>query len=266
MSAADVTQTASRFGLAPTLAADEAELVKRYQRQGDMLARERLVEMMLPLARRLAGRYRRSEEPQDDLEQVACLGLVKAINRFEPGPDRTLARYATPTILGELRRHFRDRGWAVNVPRSVQERVLAMNEAVAVLSAELGRSPSAEELAQWIGCTLEQLLEAKDAADAYSATSLDAPAPGIGDDEGLPYRDRLPVEEQGYELVELGASMAPILKQMSDRDRRMLHMRFIEDLTQSEIADRTGVSQMHVSRILRQALERLGGASEDRPV
>ena len=244
---------------------DETELFRRYRSDGDMQARAALIESMLPLARRLAARYRRTDELQDDLVQVACLGLLKAVDRFEPGEGRALVRYATPTILGELRRHFRDRGWAVKVPRAIQERVLAMNSAVARLSSELGRPPKPSDLAADLGCSLEEVIEAKEASGAYSTTSLDAPAPGMDSEDGLPYRERLPVEEPGYEMVELGTAIAPALAQMSDRDRRMLHLRFVEDLTQTEIAARVGLSQMHVSRVLRQSLTRLSAARDAAP-
>jgi RNA polymerase sigma-B factor len=232
----------------------EDRLLERYREQGDLRAREELIARLLPLAQRLAGRYRNSGESQDDLEQVASVGLIKAIDRYEPsvGP---FARYAVPNILGELRRHFRDKGWAMHVPRAVQENFLRVNEATERLSVRLGRTPTARDIAEQTGLSLEDVVEALDAGRSYSPAALDAPQPG--DDEGRVLGDTLGGFDEHYDYVEIGASIEPAFRDLPERERRILHLRFFEDLTQSEIADRIGVSQMHVSRLLRRALDRL---------
>jgi RNA polymerase sigma-B factor len=218
--------------------------------------------MYMPLARRLAGRYRRTGEPMDDLEQVAYLGLIKAIDRFDPELG-SFTRYAVPNIMGELKRHFRDKGWGLHVPRSVQERVMKVNAAMEVLSGRLGRSPSPKDLAAHTGLTLEEVLEALDAASAYSPTTLDAPHAG-GEGEGeRTLGDTLGAEDSGYELVELGQAVGPAFRALPEREQAILKLRFIDDLTQSEIAERVGVSQMHVSRLLRRSLDKLGDAASE---
>ncbi len=238
---------------------DDQRLLRRY-RDGDLAARDELVHRFMPLARRLAGRYRHTGEPQDDLEQVAYVGLIKAIDRYDPdlGP---FVRYAVPNVLGELKRHFRDKGWGIHVPRSLQERFLKINEAVDVLSGRLGRSPSPRDIAAHVGMTLEEVLEALDAASAYTPVALDAPHPGDPDGDRT-LGDNLGSEDQRYELVELGNTVAPAVRALPERELAILRMRFIEDLTQSEIAERVGVSQMHVSRLLRRSLDRLGAAAD----
>jgi len=235
----------------------DQRLLERYQRDGDLSARRELVERFLPLARQLAARYSYTDEPQDDLVQVASVGLIKAVDRFEPDRASTFVNYAVPTILGELKRHFRDKGWSVHVPRSMQERALEVNRAIATLSTDLGRSPSAREIAEHVGISIEQALEAMEAATAYDALSLEAPPPGGGEDEGRTYAETIQTEEQGYELVELGQVLSGTLRALPDRERVILHLRFVEDLTQAEIAERVGVSQMHVSRLLRRSLDKL---------
>jgi RNA polymerase sigma-B factor len=241
-----------------TGAGAEERLLRRY-RDGDMAAREELVRMLLPLAQRLAGRYRHTSESQEDLEQVAYLGLIKAIDRFDPdlGP---LVRYAVPTILGELKRHFRDRSWGMHVSRSLQERFLKVGDAVDQLTTKLGRSPTPRDIAHATGFTLEEVLEALDVSSAYSPAPLDAPRGGE-EDEGGTLADTLGGEDGRFELVELGATLEPALRALPERDRAIIHMRFAEDLTQSEIAERIGISQMHVSRLLRRSLERLSAAA-----
>jgi RNA polymerase sigma-B factor len=232
-------------------------LLERYQRDGDLAARRELVERFLPLARQLASRYSYTDEAQDDLVQVAAVGLIKAVDRFEPERASTFVNYAVPTILGELKRHFRDKGWAVHVPRSMQERALEVNKAIGTLSTDLGRSPNAKEIAAHLGISTEQALEGMEAATAYDSLSLEAPPPGGDDDERRTYADTIHTEEQGYELVELGQVLSGTLKALPDRERVILHLRFVEDLTQAEIAERVGVSQMHVSRLLRRSLDKL---------
>jgi len=242
-------------------AQEDRRLLLRYHRHGDQLAREELVERLLPLARRMARRYRRSDEPLDDLVQVATLGLIKAIDRFDPARETAFSSYAVPTMLGELKRYFRDNGWAVHVPRGMQERVMQVDSAVKDLSRKLGRSPSAAEVSEALGLSTEQVLEAMEAASAYDAVSLESYR--FGDEgDGETYAESIGVEDDRFELVEYGAAIAPTLAALPARDRIVLHLRFVEDLTQAEIAERVGVSQMHVSRLIRRALERLRTVAE----
>ncbi len=237
-------------------------LLLRWQRDRDDAAREELVRRLLPLARRMARRYRRAEDPLDDLVQVAVLGLVKAIDRFDPSRETAFSSYAVPTMLGELKRHFRDHGWALHVPRGMQERVMAVDDAVRSLSRERGRSPSAADVAAILRLSEEEVLEAMEASSAYEAVSLESHRYGGDADEGATYAERVGEEDARYELVEYEASLAPVLMALPDRDRLVLQLRFVEDLTQAEIAERIGVSQMHVSRIIRQAVARLRAAAE----
>ncbi len=242
-------------------AGEDRRLLVRYHRDGDRDARDQLVERLLPLARRMARRYRRSDEPLDDLVQVATLGLIKAIDRFDPARETAFSSYAVPTMLGELKRYFRDNGWAVHVPRGMQERVMQVDNAVKDLSRRKGRSPSAAEVGEALGLGTEQVLEAMEAAGAYDAVSLESYR--FGDEgDGETYAESIGVEDGRFELVEYGATIAPTLAALPARDRVVLHLRFVEDLTQAEIADRVGVSQMHVSRLIRRALERLRTVAE----
>ncbi len=244
-----------------TRAQEDRRLLVRYHRHGDQAAREQLVARLLPLARRMARRYRRSDEPLDDLVQVATLGLIKAIDRFDPARETAFSSYAVPTMLGELKRYFRDNGWAVHVPRGMQERVMRVDNAVKEISRKLGRSPSAHEVAETLDLSTEQVLEAMEAAGAYDAVSLDSYR--FGDEgDGETYAESIGVEDGRFELVEYGAMIAPTLAALPARDRIVLHLRFVEDLTQAEIAERVGVSQMHVSRLIRRALERLRTVAE----
>jgi RNA polymerase sigma-B factor len=233
-------------------------------RAGDERARETLIERYLPLARRLARRYQRAEEPLEDLVQVACLGLIKAIDRFDAGRQVVFSSYAVPTILGELKRHFRDRTWSVRVPRDLQELVLRVDRAITRLSVGQRRSPSVVEIAQAVGATEEQVLEALEAAGAYRANSLDAPRMVQGEDAGESVADTLGEEESGFRHAEERATLKPLMARISARERVVLQLRFGEDLTQAEIGERIGVSQMQVSRLIRQALSRLrSGLGDD---
>lgn len=240
--------------MSATSTREDRRLLLRYHEQGDAAAREELVERFLPLARQLARRYQRTNEPLDDLMQVASVGLVKAIDRFDPARGTAFSTYAVPTILGELKRYFRDSGWAVHVPRGMQERVMRLDTAAQELHRKLGRSPSARELATELELTEEQVLEGMEAASAYDAVSLEQQR--SDQDTGTPdsFQDKLGTDEERYELVEYGAAIAPTLKALSARERLILHLRFVEDMTQSEIAERIGVSQMHVSRLIRRSL------------
>jgi RNA polymerase sigma-B factor len=240
---------------------DDSRLLHRYHQEGDLAAREAIVRRFLPLARQLAGRYRHAGESHEDLVQVACVGLVKAIDRFEPDRGHAFTKYAVPTMLGELKRHFRDKGWAVHVSRSTQELTLRVSEALGALPPKLGRSPRPRDVAEAIGEPIEGVLEAMEAATAYEATSLDAPRPGSeDDDDGWSYGDAVATEEHGYELVEIGETLRGTIAALPERERLILKLRFEEDLTQAEIAEQVGVSQMHVSRLLRRSLDRLEAA------
>jgi RNA polymerase sigma-B factor len=239
---------------------DEAALLlRRYRDRGDTLAREELAQRYLPLARRLAMRYARGEQSLEDLVQVASLGLAKAIDRFDPDQGARFSTYAIPTILGELKRHLRDTGWSVHVPRGVQERTLKVVQASADLTQRLGRSPRVSEIAEKTRFTEVEVLEALDAAGAREALSLDA-GPG-GDEDAPTYDQRLGAEDERFELVELGASIADAFAALPERERMVLHLRFVEDMTQTAIAERVGVSQMHVSRLIRRSLRHLRSAA-----
>jgi RNA polymerase sigma-B factor len=228
----------------------------RYQRDGDVVAREELVRRFLPLARRLARRYERASEPLEDLVQVASIGLVKAIDRFETDHGAGFSSYAVPTILGELKRHFRDSGWALHVPRGMQERVLKVNEAVEHLSGELGRSPTAQQVADELSLPVEEVLEAMEAGAAYDTVSLDAPLRS-SEDERTSFADSVGETDDRFDVVEHSATLGRALRALPERERSILYLRFAEGLTQVEIAERVGISQMHVSRLIRRALERL---------
>ena len=238
----------------------ERLLLVRYREYADLAAREELVERFLPLARDLALRYTYTDEPFDDLLQVACLGLIKAIDRFEPGRGTKFTSYAAPTILGELKRHFRDKGWSLHVPRDLQERTLAVSRATEILSKELGRSPNVREVAGHLGCSPEQVLEAQEASASYEAASLDAPT-AREDGESASLVEMLGGEDSAYELVEDRAAIASTWMALPEVERQVLELRFMQDLTQREIGERIGYSQMHVSRLLRRALTRLETAA-----
>ncbi len=215
----------------------------------------------MPLARELAMRYRYTDEPLDDLNQVAYMGLLKAIDRFDPARGARFTSYAVPTILGELKRHFRDKGWAVRVPRDTQERVLAVNRISDELAKRLGRSPTVREIADNLQCSVEQVLEAREAAVSYEAASLEAPVRGADSEDGPTLGDTVGGEDYGFELVERGQAIAATWRTLPDREQRVVQLRFVDDLTQREIGERMGISQMHVSRLLRRALDRLHGAA-----
>jgi RNA polymerase sigma-B factor len=241
-------------------AREDRRLLERYHRTGDPAAREALVERFLPLARQLARRYQRGGEPLDDLVQVASLGLLKAIDRFEPSRPTAFSSFAVPTILGELKRHFRDRGWSVRVPRDLQEMAVRVDRVTEEMSRRLGRAPTPAEIADEIRTTTERVLEAREAAGAYRAVSLDRPR-DEEDEEGIP--EIFGIEDPGFGLAEAAATVESLMAVLDEREREVLRLRFAEDLTQSEIGARVGVSQMHVSRLIRQAIARLRAAAED---
>jgi RNA polymerase sigma-B factor len=233
----------------------EAELFIRHN-EGDLAAREALVQRFMPLARSLARRYDRSSEPFEDLLQVASLGLLKALDRFDPERGHPFASFAVPTILGEMRRHFRDAGWSVHVPRGSQERALKVRDAQERLANTRGRAPTVNELAEYLELSTEDVIDALQAIQAYESLSLDAPRPGATD-EATSYGDAMGEEDVRYELVELDATVSAVLGRIPQRERQILRMRFVEDLTQTEIAERVGISQMQVSRLLRRSLDQL---------
>jgi len=238
---------------------EERRLFRAYLEHGDLGARERLVERFLPLARQLARRYGAAGEQIDDLVQVASLGLVKAVDRYELDRGTAFSSFAVPTILGEIKRHFRDTGWMVRVPRGIQERRIQVNRAIPALTGRLGRSPTTAEIAEHIGATTEDVLEALEAAVAYEPVSLDS-SPGSEDDDES-WAQAVGAEDPSYELVEHEATIGPAMKALPARERLILHMRFVEDMTQSQIAEKIGISQMHVSRLIRRALQEMREAA-----
>ncbi len=246
---------------APSAPTDVRGLFVRWQRDRDRAAREALVRQFMPLARGLARRYGRSSEPFEDLLQVASLGLLKALDRYDTdrGP---FPSFAVPTILGEMRRYFRDSGWAVHVPRGAQERALKVRDAQERLSNEHGRAPTVNQLAEYLEFDIEDVIDALQAVQAYDTLSLDAPRPRA-DGEVVAYGDTLGQDDERYELVELDATVSAVLGHIPARERAILRMRFVEDLTQTEIAERVGISQMQVSRLLRRSLEQLRTLTQD---
>jgi RNA polymerase sigma-B factor len=241
----DASQTAAR-------ARRERELLVRYHEQGDARARDELVQEMLPLARSLASRYAGRGEPLDDLIQVASVGLVKAIDGFDLQRDVRFSSYATPTVLGELRRHFRDTTWMVRVPRGLQELQLELARHRDRLTTELGRAPTVQELADAVDRPFEEVLAAIQSQDARRARSLEEPT-----GEDLTLGDTLGGGDPELGRAETRAMLGDAAEALSARDREVLRLRFVEDLTQTQIAARVGVSQMQVSRIIRRALARL---------
>ena len=236
----------------PASVSGETELLRRYSETADPALKEELVNRFLPLARSLALRYRGASEQLEDLIQVASLGLVKALDGFDLERGRSFMAYAAPTILGELRRHFRDRVWEVRLPRGLQERTMAVSEAAAALSDELGASPTVSQIAERLGWDDDQVSEALQADEARRTLSLDMPR---SRQESAPMVETLGGTEPGYDTVEaqLAAEGAPL----EERERRVLQLRFEQDLNQYEIGHLLGISQMQVSRIMRRALRKL---------
>jgi RNA polymerase sigma-B factor len=247
------------------LAGDDTDaLFARWQQRGEEAAREVLVRRYLPLANRLARRYLRSSEPFEDLQQVASLGLLKALDRFDSSRGRPFPSFAVPTILGEIRRYFRDSGWSMHVPRAAQERALQVRDAQEAFVNEHGHAPTVNQLAVYLELDAEEVVDALIALQGYKTLSLDAPRPGEEDDAAKSYGDSVGEEDERYELVELDATVTTVLGHIPPRERRILQMRFVEDLTQTEIAARMGISQMQVSRLLRRSLEELRALTGER--
>jgi len=248
----------------PSASTEASELFVRWQTQGDQAAREELLTRFMPLTRSLARRYGRSSEPFDDLLQVASLGLLKAIDRFEPERGHPFPSFAVPTILGEMRRYFRDSGWAVHMPRGTQERALKVRHAQERLTNERGHAPTVGQLAEYLEFDTEDVLDTLQALQAYETVSLDAPPPSAEDD-AMAVGDVLGHDDERYELIELDATVTPALEHLPARERLILHMRFVEDHTQAEIAERVGISQMQVSRLLRRSLDQLRALTDATP-
>ena len=237
-------------------------LIERYHRYGDVAARDELAERFLPLARALALRYRGGSEPIDDLVQVAALGLVKALGRFDPDRGTSFEAYAVPTILGELKRHFRDRVMPLHMPRGVKERALAVARATEALTGELDRAPTVREAAARSEISEEEAVEALRALQASRTVSLDAPMRGE-DGEAPPVVEAIGSRDPRLESVESDLTVHRAMEVLDERERRCVRLRFAADLTQEEIADEVGVSQVHVSRILRRALDKMRDAAAE---
>jgi RNA polymerase sigma-B factor len=232
---------------------DTKELFAELRKSEDPALREELARLHLPLVEYLAKRFKDRGEPLDDLIQVGSVGLLKAIDRFDLERGVEFSTYATPTIVGELKRYFRDKGWAIRVPRRLQELSLRLNKTISSLTQELGRSPTVPEIAKAAGVSEDEVLEALESGQAYSTTSLDAPA---GDDEDAPLRgDRIGEEDFRLDNLEYFASLAPLIQELPQREQRILYLRFFKGMTQSKIAEQVGISQMHVSRLLTRILE-----------
>jgi RNA polymerase sigma-B factor len=234
---------------------DETELF-RLARQGDRGAREQLVSLHLPLARKLASRYAGPHESFDDLTQVASVGLLKAVDGFDPARGTSFRSYAIPTILGELKRHFRDTGWSVHVPRRAQELALRVERGSSQLATLIGRSPSIEEIATHLNLTVEDTLAGLDAAAAHHSSSLDVPVHG-SDEDSEPLAEAIGQVDEHYDLVDASVSLAAAVRRLPWSERQVLTLRVVEDLKQNQIAGRLGCSQMQVSRLLRRATTKL---------
>jgi RNA polymerase sigma-B factor len=235
-------------------------LLIAYHRDGDPDARERILLELMPLVRALASRYAGRGEPLEDLVQVGALGLIKAVDRFDVKRGVEFSSYAVPTIVGEIRRHFRDKAWAMHVPRRLKELSVRLSRVLDELTTELGRSPTIAELAEATGVEEEDVIDALESAHAYTTRSLQAPFDEEGDDNLF---DRLGVDEQGYGEVEDGSLVSAGLDALDGRERRIVELRFFEEMTQSQIAAELGISQMHVSRLLRRALGIMRGRIEE---
>jgi RNA polymerase sigma-B factor len=235
---------------------NDKALLRRYHEEGDLQAREQLIEQYMSLVRSLARRYSYRGEQLDDLVQIGSIGLIKAIDRFDLERGVELTTYATPNIIGEIKRHFRDRGWAVRVPRGLQELNVQLSKIVEQLTVQLSRSPTIPELAKAAGVEEEEVLEALESGRAYSSLSLSTGG-STEDGEDLDPLESLGEIEHQYEVSEDRAVLAPGFKVLDERERQILHLRFFEGLTQSQIAQQVGISQMHVSRLIRRALEKI---------
>jgi RNA polymerase sigma factor, sigma-70 family/RNA polymerase sigma-70 factor, sigma-B/F/G subfamily len=243
---------------------EDQELFTRYADKHDPVDRDLLVERFMPLARSLASRYLRRDEPFDDIFQVACLGLLKAIDGFDVSRGRAFSSYAVPTIVGEIKRHYRDRTWMVHVPRDLQDLTLAVDRTAQQLERELLRKPTVPEIATKLEVTDEDVLEALQASRAHRVGSLDAPVRDE-EDPASTVGERIGMPEPGFRLAEHRAMLGRLMAVLSARDRMVLRLRYEEDLTQEQIGERIGISQMQVSRVLRQCIDKLRGVAEHAP-
>jgi RNA polymerase sigma-B factor len=248
----------------PRQGTNERELWRRIAGQRDQAARAQLVDLYMPLARRMASRYSGVSEPYDDLLQVASLGLLNAIDRFDPSRGTPFAGFAKPTILGELKRYFRDKVWTVRVPRSLHDRMAEVEKATDKLTLELRRPPSVEELSAEVGIDASLVLEILEARHNRRPLSLDAPPKGE-DPEDASGAEWVGRPDGNFDLVEDRIAMETVLPSLDDREREVLHLRFVEELPQTEIALKIGCSQMHISRLLRRALDKLREEAEKVP-
>jgi len=239
---------------------DVEALLVSFHREGNLEARDRALVELMPLVRALAARYAGRGEPLEDLVQVGSIGLIKAVARFDVDRGVDFPSYAVPTIVGEIRRHFRDKAWAMHVPRRLKELSLRLSRVLDQLTNELGRSPTIAELAAAAGVEEEEAIDALDSMNAYSTRSLDAPFDDASDDS---LSEKLGKEELGYQEVEDGTLVAAGLDALDERERQIVELRFFHELTQSQIASEVGISQMHVSRLLRRALTTMRGRIEE---
>jgi RNA polymerase sigma-B factor len=234
---------------------DDKILLRKYHEDGDLHAREQLIEQYMSLVRSLARRYSYRGEQLEDLVQIGAIGLIKAIDRFDLERGVELTTYATPNIIGEIKRHFRDKGWSVRVPRGLQELNVQLSRLIEQLTVQLGRSPTIAELAKASGSPEEEVLEALESGRAYSSLSLSTGG-GDGEDDLDPL-ESIGTEEHQYEVSEDRAVLAPGFRVLDERERKILQLRFFDGLTQSQIAQQVGISQMHVSRLIRRSLEKI---------
>jgi RNA polymerase sigma-B factor len=235
---------------------EDRRLFVRYRLTRDLAARDALFDRFLPLANHLARRYDRGGGHDEDVAQVACVGLMQAIERFDPDRGIAFSSYAVPTIIGEIKRYFRDRGWLVRVPRELQERALTVQSTANALEAELGRAPTTAQLAERLNLTIEAVVEARMAAGAHFGVSLDRPNPD-GEEDSHSAAAELGAEDPGFSRAEDAATLDGLLADLDERQSTILRLRFEHDLTQAEIAERVGISQMHVSRLIREAVTEL---------
>ena len=235
----------------------DRELLRRYHEDGDLAAREQLIEEHMSLVRSLARRYSYRGEQLDDLVQIGAIGLIKAIDRFDLERGVELTTYATPNIIGEIKRHFRDRGWSVRVPRGLQELNVQLSRLLEQLTVQLSRSPTISELAKAAGVDEEDVLEALESGRAYTSLSLSSGSGGGDDEDDVDPLESIGIEEHQYEVSEDRAVLAPGFRVLDQRERTILRLRFFDGLTQSQIAQQIGISQMHVSRLIRRSLEKI---------
>ncbi len=232
------------------------ELFRRFKEEGDMDAREKLVMSHLNLVRFIANKFKNRGEPIDDLVQVGYLGLLKAIDRFDPSRGLEFTTFATPTIMGEIKRHFRDKGWSVRVPRRLQELSAKVNQATDTLTSQLQRSPTISEIADYLDATVDEVLEAMESSSAYSSVSLEAPS-GADDDDTPSVIDRYATEDSDLAFTDDRIIIEEALASFSPRERDVIEMRFLKGMTQIEIAEKLGISQVQVSRLLRRTLKKI---------